>query len=236
MRASEARFIGELLNGLAREQISPLLNLGSSTLHVRQIAYPHIDREIFSPLARRGVEVLHSDLKEDDGVDIVGNIYDPEVQEKIRDIGAKAIICCNIMEHVTDPLEFARITTSLIPTGGVLIVTVPYSYPFHPDPIDTYFRPSPQEVARLFEGLELLHAHVVKDTTYFHDLVSEKTAAQLLRQFASHGLKFFLPFIGFAAWKARYHRYLWLFRPYKVSCVLLKKAEHTNGSDKALPE
>jgi len=223
MRGSESRFIGALLNGLPTDQISPLLNLGSSTLRFRQVDYPHIDREIFSPLQRRGVEVIHSDLKEDEGVDIAGNIYDPAIQEKVRSVGARIIICCNIMEHVTDPLEFARIAASLIPAGGMILVTVPYSYPFHPDPIDTYFRPSPGEVARLFEGLELVEARVVEDTTYLHDLLQEKRAAQLLRHFASHGVKFFLPFTGFTSWKARYHRYLWLFRCYKVSCALLRK-------------
>ena len=125
MRDSEARFIGSLLDGLPTEQISPLLNLGSSTLRVRQVEYPHIDREIFAPLARRGVQVIHADLKADEGVDIVGDIYDAAIQEKVRRVGAKLIICCNIMEHVTDPAGFARICGSLLAPGGSILLGEP---------------------------------------------------------------------------------------------------------------
>lgn len=223
MRPTEAAFIGSLLNGFSAERISPVLNLGSSTLRVRKIEFPHIDREIFTPLEERGVQIIHSDLKADEGVDIVGDIYDCDVQAKVRSIGAKVVICCNIMEHVADAAEFARISGSLVPPGGMIIVTVPYSYPFHPDPIDTYYRPLPAEVAQLFNGFELEQAQIVEDTTYLQDLLRDKTVAQLMRQLVSHGLKFFTPFTGLAAWKARYHRYLWLFRPYKVSCVLMRK-------------
>ena len=35
--------------------------------------------------------------------------------------------------------------------------------------------------------------------------------------------KVFTPFYKFNEWKALIHRLLWLFRNYKVSCVMLKK-------------
>jgi SAM-dependent methyltransferase len=223
MRRSEAQYIGSLLSTLTSEQLSPALNLGSSTLHFRRVAQPHIEREIFEPLQHRGIKVVHADLKAAEGVDVVGDIYDPAIKQKIKQVDAKLVICCNIIEHVTDPREFMRICASLIQPGGKLLVTVPYSYPYHPDPIDTYLRPSPEQVARLIEGFELSDARVLQDSTYLADLRREKSLPQLLRHFAVHLAKFFWPFSNFNAWKARYHRYLWLFRPYKTSCVLLTK-------------
>jgi hypothetical protein len=223
MRSTEARFIGSVLNGLSEEEIAPVANLGSSTRHLQQVDSPHIHREIFAPLAQRGIRVINIDLKNDEGVDIVGDIYDEAIQERIRKLHPKLLICCNILEHVTDPEKFARISTSLVAPGGRIVVSVPYSYPYHPDPIDTYFRPTPEALARLFDGCVLFDGRVVTDTTYLYDLMHENTRLQLLRVFGTHAVKFFMPFGNMPAWKARYHRYLWLFRPYKTSCVLLIK-------------
>lgn len=75
---------------------------------------PHIHREIFAALESRRVQVLHMDLKADDGVNIVGDIYDPAFQEEIRRIGAKLLMCCNILEHLQDPAEFARVCATLV--------------------------------------------------------------------------------------------------------------------------
>ena len=61
MFEAEAIRLREIL--LAREGVSPLLNLGSSTRAFREIAKPHIERELFAPLAAAGIAVFHSDLK-----------------------------------------------------------------------------------------------------------------------------------------------------------------------------
>jgi len=37
-----------------------------------------------------------------------------------------------------------------LPADGYLVVSVPHSYPFHADPIDTLFRPAPDEVVTMF--------------------------------------------------------------------------------------
>jgi hypothetical protein len=223
MRPSEARFIGSVLRGLDVEDISPIANLGSSTLHITRVDAPHIHREIFAPLAQRGIRVVNIDLKADAGVDIVGDIYDESIQKKVRELRPRLLICCNILEHVTDPAEFARVVSSLVVSGGKIVVSVPYSYPYHPDPIDTYFRPAPEDIARMFRGCSVFETRIVTDTSYLYDLVHEKSNGELLRQIVSHSVKFFLPFGDRSAWRARYHRYLWLFRPYRTSCVILVK-------------
>ena len=65
MRTSEAAYIGARLQEIPVEQLSPMLNLGSSNEAFRTPTHPHVDREIFFPLVARGARVIHADLKED---------------------------------------------------------------------------------------------------------------------------------------------------------------------------
>jgi hypothetical protein len=59
----------------------------------------------------------------------------------------KALLCCNLLEHVLDPERLALHCLELLPRGGLLFVTVPFSYPYHRDPIDTMYRPDPTRQA-----------------------------------------------------------------------------------------
>lgn len=223
MRVTEAAYIGARLNEIPVEQLSPVLNLGSSNEQFRKQTHPHVDREIFFPLEARGGRVVHADLKEDRGIDIVGDVYDPAFQEQCHRLHARSVLCCNILEHVTDAAGFARIVAGLVPAGGYLVVSVPHSYPFHADPIDTLFRPSPAEVVALF-GPDFVPVvtHTLVDVTWWRDLVT----AMGLRRLPI----FFLRDLGKAAREAlskqglrRLHRYAWLVRPYKVSIVILRR-------------
>ncbi|HYJ53336.1 MAG TPA: hypothetical protein VEW04_09190, partial [Allosphingosinicella sp.] len=75
MFEAEAARLCEIL--LERGDVSPLLNLGSSTGAFRSSAKPHVEARLFAPLREAGVEVVHCDLKEGEGVDVVGDILDP---------------------------------------------------------------------------------------------------------------------------------------------------------------
>ena len=61
----------------------------------------------------------------------------------------------------------------LLPKGGLLFVTVPFSYPHHRDPIDTMYRPSPGELARLFAGARLLEGRILGAGVSYRDAVRE---------------------------------------------------------------
>lgn len=223
MRPNEARYVGRILEGISVEALSPCLNLGSSTDKFRRSDQPHIQEFIFSPLKARGVEVIHSDLKSQDGVDIAGDIYDASVLGEIERRRPRAVICCNMFEHVTDRERLASLLTQLVPDGGYLVVTVPHSYPIHYDPIDTGFRPSPDELAAMFSMFKVAQSQLVTDTTYGKDLVRNLGVPGLALHLLRSAAKFFMFWRGRAAWIAHFHRYLWLFRPYSVSCVLLQK-------------
>jgi hypothetical protein len=193
------------------------------------VEQPHVDAHVFRPLRARGVRILNLDLKEDEGVDLVGDVLNPDFQMKLAAFHPRLVMCSNLLEHLTDPTAFAHACASIVEPGGYLLVTGPYSYPYHLDPIDTLYRPGPDEVCRLFPDLSCLHKAVVADSTYLDDLLSQNTSKQLIRLIGGHVLKF--PYLLLAdreRFKARYHRYLWLFQQYTSTVVLLHRSGHCN--------
>lgn len=223
MRPSEAKFIFKLLSDFPVAEITPCLNLGSSTGDFRTVHQPHIQEQLIGPLEDRGVKFFHSDFKAAEGVDIAGDIYDDAVLAQIKSRNIRSVLCCNMFEHVVERDKLAAIITEIVPKGGVLLVSVPYSYPLHYDPIDTYFRPSPEEIAKLFPGFRMEGSGIVSDVTFLKELVTRFGVAGCIWHMIKSAAKFFMFWRGAEKWKGHMHRYLWLFRPYKSSCVVLRK-------------
>lgn len=225
MRISEAAYIGARLQEIPIEQLSPVLNLGSSNETFRTQTHPHVDREIFFPLVARGARVIHADMKADRGIDIVGDVYDPSFQEECRRLRPKTVVCCNILEHVTDPAGFARIVSALVPVDGYVVVSVPHSYPFHADPIDTLFRPSTAEIVDLFgAGLSPVVSHLLTDITWLSDLRTNMPASALPLFFLKDLAKVVIELQSPQKRFKRLHRYLWLTRPFQMSIVILRRS------------
>jgi hypothetical protein len=220
MRPAEAHWIAHQLAAYGREQISPLVNIGSQTREFRVRRQPHIERDIFAPLRAREIEVIHTDLKPDDGVDIAGDLFDPAVQAALQARKPRAALTSNLLEHVREPGELARAIGALVAPGGMLLVTVPRSYPYHADPIDTGFRPSPAELAALFPGFELVHGEVIEDETYARELFGHGLAG--LKK-GARSLVAALRRRGEIA-RAYRDRLKWLWKPFSTTCVVLKKA------------
>ena len=95
------------------------------------------------------------------GVDIIADLSDAGDVRRLSALGPKSLLCCNLLEHVLEPGRLARHCLDLLPEGGLLFVTVPFSYPYHRDPIDTMYRPSPAELEELFAGASMLNGAIV---------------------------------------------------------------------------
>lgn len=215
MRISEARWISKTLLGLPPAEVSPLVNVGSSTGEFREVRQPHIDREVFAPLRAAKIQIVHADLKSAPGVDVAGDLMDEGVQATLRARGCRTVLSSNLLEHVRDPRAFAGAMRALVPKGGYLVVTVPRSYPFHADPIDTGFRPTPDEIAELFPKVELVRGEIVEDTTYARELIDQgprKAVKKLLGALRPRG----------DAGRAQRDRLRWIARPFTTSCVVLR--------------
>jgi methyl coenzyme M reductase gamma subunit len=79
----------------ARGDSFVVLNLGSGSRRFREVSKPYIDTDIFDPLRRRGARVVHADLRQEDGVDVSGDLFDPGIQARLRALQPEVVLACN---------------------------------------------------------------------------------------------------------------------------------------------
>ena len=212
MFEAEAQWLERLLRPFGPEQLSPLLNVGSSTREFREVSQPHTDRYLFRPLRERGIKLVHMDFRDGDGIDIRADILSDSDLPRIMAFKPKAILCCNILEHVREPERLARRCMEIVGPGGLIFVTVPRSYPHHRDPIDTMYRPAPDDLAELFRPASMLNGEIVD--------VGESYRGQVRRRpwiLLRHILRFPFPFIGFDGWKRSVGKLYWLAHNYAIT-------------------
>jgi len=218
MFEAEARWLYCALDEFAPERLSPLLNLGSSSAAYREQAQPWTEDHLFRPLRARGVEIVHVDMREESGVDVRANLIDPADLPRLCTLSAQALLCCNLLEHVTEPDRLARHCLEILPSGGLVFVTVPFSYPYHRDPIDTMYRPTPAELATLFAGARLLNGTIIGAGMSYRDDVRGRPWL-LLRQLA----RLPVPFLSLTKWKRSMAKLYWLLAEYQITCAVFEK-------------
>jgi hypothetical protein len=218
MFETEAIRLREIL--LGQSDISPLLNLGSSTRAFREQAKPHLERELFAPLRAAGVEVVHSDCKQADGVDLAGDIMDPAVRAELKRRGFRCVLIANMLEHVRDRAAVIATCEEIVGPGGLILATVPSSFPYHADPIDTGYRPRPEDLAAAFRQSETLLSEEVKGRTYKEEIAARgSTWWRELGRTCDYVLV--APFRP-KSFRARLSRWRWYRRPYVVSLALVR--------------
>ena len=79
MHINECNWILENLSRIESINISPILDLGGSTLKYRTIDQPWLDKLFYNKLKELNLDISFSDIKDDIGVDIVGDIFDDDV-------------------------------------------------------------------------------------------------------------------------------------------------------------
>jgi hypothetical protein len=218
MFEAEACWLRCALDAFPRERLSPLLNLGSSSVEVRESVQPWIEDQVFFPLRARNVEVVHVDMRELPGVDVQADLTDPADVRRLTALRPRALLCCNLFEHVIEPDRLASHCLDLLGVGGLLFVTVPFSYPYHRDPIDTMYRPNPAELGALLGGTRLLDSTILWTGVSYRDAVRERPWL-LLR----HLWRFPIPFLSFEKWKRSMARLYWLAAEYRITCAVFEK-------------
>jgi hypothetical protein len=224
MFSNEARWIAKYFSSRSNEAIGTVLNIGSSTADYRERTQPFIDEQIFQPLLQRGVPVIHSDIKADDGVDAIADIMNDSDLERLRRLNAKTIICSNMLEHVPAPAPMAERLASLVPPGGVILVTVPNSFPYHPDPIDNLLRPDASQLGRMFAQLRMVEGSIIEGPTVSQEIMREPSL------FPRRVARSLLPFPRIGPWLSALDWWRWLFRHYKATCVVLSRPLATEAN------
>lgn len=94
-------------------------------------------------------EYVGIDMEDGKNVDHVVDLVAGVGPLKERHFGLA--ICCSVLEHVTRPWVMAENITRLIRPGGVLYMSVPWVWRYHPYP-DDYYRFSFKGIKELFPG------------------------------------------------------------------------------------
>lgn len=162
----EAMWLAQRMAELSDEDLTPVLNIGSGNLEQRTTRYPGANRLLWDPLAERGVEVVHCDIKDEPGVDIAADLTTASGRRQIAAVRPGLVLCNNLYEHLEEPGPVARAVADSLRPGGHLLVTVPHSYPYHADPIDTMFRPDVEELAAMHPGLGVVETQYIEASTY----------------------------------------------------------------------
>jgi len=217
MLQEEARWLNRHLRELNRDDLYPMCNLGSSTEHYRRLEQPYIDKYLFAPARMKNLGVIHVDAKDAPGVDLVADLMDPTLPARLAKLGVRSVMCCNLLEHVSDRIIIRDIVLSILKPGGYLIATVPYRFPYHEDPIDTMYRPTVAEVAALFPGTSVHKAAIVRASRFAYEMQSNYRALCRLM------VRSMMPFYRPQSWWANVRRLGEIIAGYRVTCVILRR-------------
>lgn len=217
MFPEEAKWFAKVLSDIPPSSVSPMLNVGSSTREFRAVRQPWIENDIFRPMEERGSKIVHQDLKDAEGVDIVGDIAAPLVRQRLSEYRFKSVFCSNILEHVEDRASVCDAILALVPEGGYVFVSCPYSYPHHADPIDTMFRPDVDDLSAIFPGTRVVAGEVIPCGTYGREIFKSP------RSFIRWVARLVLPFYKPKGWKAAVGNLRWLFRNFEATCIVLER-------------
>lgn len=221
MLIEEAKWFSKKISSLDPLTLYPILNIGSSTETFRKTIQPWIYEYIFKPAEGKG-DILCLDIKRAPGVDVVGDLSECSFLEKISKMKFKSVLCSNLLEHVTNKDEICQAIVSLIPNGGYIFVSCPYEYPFHPDPIDTLFRPNVKELANLFPNTHIISGDIVVCRNYLGYITHSPSGSPII--FAKSIVRLFLPFYKPKEWRAAVYRLPWLLRNFSATCIVLSKS------------
>jgi hypothetical protein len=218
MFEAEARWLRGALDAFPPERLSPLLNLASSTTDIREVVQPWIEEQLFCPLRTRGVEVVHVDKRELPGVDVQADLTNHDDVLRLRTLHPGALLRFNLLEHVIEPDRLAYHCMKLLMPGRLVFVTVPFSYPYHRDPSDMMYRPSPSELSELLIGARVPDGTILGVGESYRDIVRDRPWL-LLR----HLWRFPVPFLSFRKWKRSMVRLYWLVAEYRITCAVFEK-------------
>lgn len=178
MLRNEAAWLERHLATIPTPDLDPLLDIGGGAGEFRDAKQPWIGAA-FQPLEQRGIRIIHHEFNDAPGVDVAGDLDDSAFLEQLAATGARAVICCNVLEHLTHRDRLLGAFSTIVPSGGHLVLTVPHRFPYHADPIDTMYRPSVDDLARALPDFELVDGADVECGTlwrYLRDVPDARTS------------------------------------------------------------
>jgi hypothetical protein len=217
MLIEEAQWLNQNLNQINSDDLYPMCNIGSSTEHYRRVEQSYVDKYLFAPARAKNLQVIHVDAKPAPGVDVVGDLTDPSILARLAPLNVRSIMCCNLLEHVTERALIANAILSMLKVGGYIIASVPFYYPYHADPIDTMYRPTLTELISLFPGTKICRGAVLPASAFTYTM--NRSYQSLLRTTVRASIPFYRP----RSWWRSMETLCQIATGYKVTCAILRK-------------
>jgi len=207
---------------IIRKVIQPgslVLNIGSSTKHFIETEQPYIKQNLFDELSAKKCSVKNIDIKNAEGVDLVGDVTDPDFINTLKGLNPTAIICSNLLEHLENRKSFCDALVKIMNPETLLIVSVPFSFPYHEDPIDTLYRPDIKELQNAFPSLKLVEGKIVDCGSYFNYSAKHQS---IISQFINF-IKICISIIPAMLFnRNKFSELKWYFKRISSTCVIYK--------------
>ena len=192
-----------------------IINLGSGNVEQLKKTKPWVSKNVFDIFKKQKAKILHVDAEGFPGVDIVQDLSEPNSLsfcDKLK--GSKLFILANVLEHIPKKAhaEFLKKIYGKMKSKDGLMITVPYDYPYHADPIDTLYRPTPEDLHKLLP-LTWLEGEIVSAGSYreeFRHMNILKRIRKLLKP---------LWFFQKPSKWLENHRLFYLFKNYRITIV-----------------
>lgn len=222
MLVEESIWIAEKIKEILPEEPFPVLNIGSSTLAYRTEKQPFIQNNIFNLFSDEKKQVIHLDMKGDDGIDLVGDLSDENFRRLVKELKPKLILCNNILMYLNKNTrkELSKILFEILTENGYLIITNSLVFPPSPDPVEAYYRATPEKMYKsLFGNFYLIDQNIAKTEYNFYKFLKSKPKLILIKL-----LRFFMPWYKSKEWWFMMKYYLFdLKKNYSSTCLFLRK-------------
>ena len=222
MLVEESIWIAEKIKEILPEEPFPVLNVGSSTFIYRTQRQPFIQNNIFNLFSDEKKQVIHLYMKEDEGMDLVGDLSDENFRRLVKNLKPKLILCNNILMYLKKNTrkELSKILFEILDENGYLIITNSLVFPLAPDPVEAYYRATPEKMYKsLFANFYLIDQNIAKTEYNFYKFLKSKPKLILIKL-----LRFLMPWYKSKEWWFMMKYYLFdLKKNYSSTCIFHRK-------------
>ncbi len=125
-------------------------------------------------------EYISLDMFYNNKINIVADIHNTGLPSN----EFNTILCTQVLEHIEKPTQVIVEIKRLLKSGGICLMTVPFLYPHHADPVD-YFRYSKEGLEKLFLNEDF---KIIKSDKYggFFSLISNIIKENFISSYKKH--------------------------------------------------
>ena len=225
MRLEEAKYVGSVcetwLEEVNQGRKCTLVVLGAGQVELLKVKKPWIFDYVYTHFDRSGATIVNTDLEMYEGIDLAVDLGNPESLTLLRQKldGPSVVLLCNVLEHVPEGIReqvFNCAEALARDSQGLFICTVPFDYPYHPDPLDTMYRPSCSDLLNLSSS-GFCFAKATIEASSFYDEFKKMSLLKKIRV----ALRPFWIFSRWAKYRSKVARLIYLVKPYKISIIAL---------------